>query len=170
MLESYNTHTHTYKAQSQPNKTYFYQQVLANGLVKARNGSVYKLFPDFYHLTVANPRMHRQNLGFTDLRSFTVTHTHTHTYIYIYIYIYRVIRNDYRGFNNLSYTNALEIAVCSCTDESRNFHFPRQVREFLNQHLPQRWIGWHDTDSLERTGLSCRVSCRITNGAHIERL
>jgi hypothetical protein len=42
MLESYNTHT--YKAQSQPNKTDFYQQVLANasiyqyyqyGLVKA---------------------------------------------------------------------------------------------------------------------------------------
>ena len=28
------------------------------------------------------------------------THTHTHTYIYIY----RVIRNDCRGFNNLSYT------------------------------------------------------------------
>jgi hypothetical protein len=51
MLESYNTHN--YKAQSQPNKPDFYQQVLANasiyrnGLVKARNGSDFKLFSDF---------------------------------------------------------------------------------------------------------------------------
>jgi len=32
------------------------------------------------------------------------TDTHTHTYIYIIYNIYRVIRNDCRGFNNLSYT------------------------------------------------------------------
>ena len=43
----------------------FYQQVLANasiyrnGLVKARNGSVYKHFLDFYHLTMVNARIYR---------------------------------------------------------------------------------------------------------------
>jgi hypothetical protein len=58
-------------------------------------------------------------------------------------------------FQQLVIHNTLEIAVCSCTDGSRNFHFQRHVREFLNQHLPQRWIGWCATDSLERTGLSC---------------
>jgi hypothetical protein len=63
MLESYNTQT--YKAHSQPNKTDFYQQVLANAsiyqndLVKARNGSVYKLFSGFYHLAVVNARVYR---------------------------------------------------------------------------------------------------------------
>jgi hypothetical protein len=75
------THTHTYKAQSQPNKTDFYQQILANtsiyrnGLVKARNGSVYKLSSDFNHPTVANDSMYRQNPRFTNLRVFfTVTY------------------------------------------------------------------------------------------------
>ena len=45
------------------------------------------------------------------LPAHTHAHTHTHTYIYIthththiYIYVYRVIKNDYRGFNNLPYT------------------------------------------------------------------
>jgi hypothetical protein len=67
-LQHTHTHTHTHtlnKAQSQPNKADFYQQVLAkasiyqNGLVKARNWRVYKLYSDFYHLTVVNARMYR---------------------------------------------------------------------------------------------------------------
>jgi hypothetical protein len=42
----------------------FYQLVLVNvviyrnGLVKARNGSVYKHFSDFYHLTMVNARIY----------------------------------------------------------------------------------------------------------------
>jgi hypothetical protein len=57
-------HTRTYKAQSQPNKTDFYQQVLANAsiyqndLVKAWNAFT-SFFLDFYHLTVVNARMYR---------------------------------------------------------------------------------------------------------------
>jgi hypothetical protein len=62
------------------NKTGFYQLVLVNaviyrnGLVKARNGSVYKHFSDFYHLTMVNARIYRYNLGFTNLGAFTVTY------------------------------------------------------------------------------------------------
>jgi deoxyribodipyrimidine photolyase len=53
------------RAQSQSNKTGFYQLVLVNavmyrnGLVKARNESVYKHFSDFYHLTMVNARIYR---------------------------------------------------------------------------------------------------------------
>jgi hypothetical protein len=63
--QSQPNNTHTYRAQSQPNNTDFYQSLLANasiyqnGLVKARNGNVYKLFSNFCHLAVINARMYR---------------------------------------------------------------------------------------------------------------
>jgi hypothetical protein len=64
--------------------------------------------------------------------------------------LYRVIRNDCQGFNNLSYTIHLKQAyvVAQMDQEILSFllwcappHFHRRVREFLKQHLPQRWIG-----------------------------
>jgi fucose permease len=57
------------RAQSQSNKMGFYQLVLVNaviyrsGMVKARNGSVYKHLLDFYHLTMVNARIY-QSSGF----------------------------------------------------------------------------------------------------------
>jgi hypothetical protein len=37
--------------------------IYLNGLVKARNGSVYNYFSDFYHLTMVNARIY-QSSGF----------------------------------------------------------------------------------------------------------
>jgi hypothetical protein len=56
--------THLQSTITAPNKTDFYQQAFANGSIYrnglvARNGSVYKIFSDFYHLTVVNARMYR---------------------------------------------------------------------------------------------------------------
>jgi hypothetical protein len=75
----------TLKAQSQSNKTGFYQMVpvnaviYRNGLVKARNGSVCKHSSDFYYLTMVKLRIY-QSSGF-------YSNTHTHTRIYIVIWI-----------------------------------------------------------------------------------
>jgi hypothetical protein len=57
MLESYNTHT--YKAQSQPNKTDFYQQVLAEMVWSKPEMEAFTSFFRTYHLTVVNARMYR---------------------------------------------------------------------------------------------------------------
>jgi hypothetical protein len=76
-----------------------YQQVLASasiyqiGLVKARNGSVYKLF--------SNARMHRQNLGLTNLRAFTVT------------YIYMMSISDYFGILRCIYV-CMDVCMYVC--------------------------------------------------------
>jgi len=45
----------------------------------------------------------RLDSGADYIREYTV-YKNTYKYKYKYIYIYRVIKNDCRGFNNLSYT------------------------------------------------------------------
>jgi hypothetical protein len=82
-------------------------------------------------------------------------------FIYIYIYIYRVIQNDCRGVNNLSYTIHLVlqmhphvISLYGVTSRIR-FMFLLFPQEVTNQNRHWNHHRWHATYSLERTRLSC---------------
>jgi hypothetical protein len=97
---------------------------------------------------------------------------------------YRVIENDCRGFNNLSLHNTLDIAVCSCTDGSRNSQsfllWCAECSSYALLRLERSWLRWRRTaietitaDMLQTdwNELYYRVDvCRITKGAHIEHL
>ena len=91
---------------------------------------------------------------------------------------YRVIRNDCRGFNNLSYTihsrcnpmwflsMGLRQGSGLCSSFSRKYN----GTEGTNQNRHWNHHRWHATESLDWTQLSCWCFCRITKGSHIEHL
>jgi len=99
----------------------------------------------------------------------THTHTHTHIYIYIYIYIHRVIQNECRVVNKLSYTIYLVLQMQPLVISFNGVTSRIRFMFLLLPQVSRNWRLLHATDSWNE--LDYRVDvCRITKCAHMEHL
>ena len=71
------------------------------------------------------------------------------------IHIYRVIQNDWQGFNNLSYTIHLVLQMQPHVISFYGVTWKIRFTFLLFPQVSRNWRLLHDTDSLERTRLSC---------------